>query len=172
MNTRGWIWILAPLALSAGVILLSAQEPKGGDGLKLGELAEKLQQREKTVARKESELQQLEQRLGVLQAALDRDRQELQARERSLQDAVAKFEAERTRPVLDPQIVRTYEAMDPAAGAKALGELAQVNFETASSLLAAMAPKKAGKLLDQVEPRLAGRLSERVARSRDVPKGP
>ena len=62
MNSRSWLWILAPLMLSAGVIWLSAQESKVPEGLKLSDLAEKLQNREKSVAKKEAELQQMEQR--------------------------------------------------------------------------------------------------------------
>ena len=165
MNSRSWLWILAPLMLSAGVIWLSAQESKVPEGLKLSDLAEKLQNREKSVAKKEAELQQMEQRLGTLQSTLERDRQDLQAREKSLQDAIAKFEQARTRPTLDPQITRTYEAMDPTLGAQALKELAHLNQEVAVSLLASMAPKKAGKLMDQlsaVDAKLAGKLSERV----------
>lgn len=166
MNPRSWLWILIPLTLSAGVLWLSAQEPKGAaEGVKVGELAEKLQVREKTVAQKEGELRQLEQRLGTLQATLDRDRNELQGREKALQEAVEKFEAARTRPTLEPQLVRTYEAMEPIPGARALQELSKVNFEVAVSLVASMAPKKAARLMDQVATEnatLAGRISERV----------
>ena len=78
MNSRSWIWVLVPIILSAGVLWLSAQEAKPAEGMKLGELAEKLQTREKAVAKKESDLQQMEQRLAVLQSTLDKDRQELQ----------------------------------------------------------------------------------------------
>ena len=166
MNTRSWLWILAPLALSAGVLWLSAQESKAApEGVKITELAEKLQTREKAAAKKEAELQQLEQRLGTLQAGLEKDRQDLQAREKALQEAQARFEQARSRPSLDPQLTRTYEAMDPVAGAQALKELAALNQDVAVSLLASMTPKKAGKLMDQLaalDAKLAGRLSERV----------
>ncbi|MCE1229934.1 MAG: hypothetical protein LWX11_10665 [Firmicutes bacterium] len=167
MNSRIWLWILLPLALSAGVIWLSAQEPKThpAPGLKLTELSEKVQTREKNVQVKEQELLQLEQRLATLQSTLDRDRADLQTREKTLQEATAKWEAERTRPTLDPQLTRTYEAMDPVPGAKALKELAQRNQEVAVSLLATMQPKKAARLMDQLanlDAPLAGKLSERV----------
>ena len=165
MNSRTWLWILAPLALSAGVLWLSAQEPKGPQGIKLTELSEKLQNREKAAVQKERDLQQLEQRLMTLQGTLDKDRTDLQTREKALQDAVEKFEAARTRPSLEPQLVRTYEAMEPVPGAKALQELAKLNSEVAVSLLASMAPKKAARLMDQLatlDSNLAGRLSERV----------
>ena len=166
MTPRSWIWILVPVFLSAGVLWLSAQDPKGGsEGVKVGELAEKLQARERSVTQKEGELRQLEQRLGTLQATLERDRSDLQGREKALQDAVEKFEAARTRPSLEPQLVRTYEAMEPVPGAKALQELAKLNSEVAVSLLASMAPKKAARLMDQLatlDSNLAGRLSERV----------
>jgi len=165
MNSRTWLWILVPLALSAGVLWLSAQEPKGPQGLKLTELSEKLQNRERAAVQKERDLQQLEQRLMTLQGALDKDRTDLQTREKALQEATAKFEAERTRPTLDPQLTRTYEAMDPVPGARALKELAQRNQDVAVSLLASMQPKKAARLMDQVatlDAPLAGKLSERV----------
>ena len=61
-----------------------------------------------------------------------------------------KLEALRTRPPIDPQLVRTYEAMDPIAGAKAMKELAQLHKEVAVSLLAGMQPKKAAHFLDQL----------------------
>lgn len=176
MNPRTWIWILAPLALSVGVIWLSAQEPKpaADQGIKVTELAEKLQVKEKSLAQKERDLMQLEQRLATLQSTLDKDRMDLQAREATLQEALAKFERDRTRPTIDPQIIRTYEAMDPAQAAKALKELAARNEEVAVSLLATMQAKKAGKLLDQLAAiekgaELAGRLSERVALTKPVP---
>jgi flagellar motility protein MotE (MotC chaperone) len=173
MNSRSWLWILAPLALSAGVLWLSAQESKVPEGLKLSELAERLQNKEKGLTKKEADLQQLEQRLGTLQATLERDRQDLQSREKALQDAIARFEQGRTRPALDPQLTRTYEAMDPVAGAQALKELAHLNQEVAVSLLASMAPKKAGKLMDQLsalDAKLAGKLSERVGLTKDKSK--
>ena len=174
MNSRAWLWILAPLALSAGVIWLSAQEPKPlPEGIKITELAEKIQAREKAAVQKERDLQQLEQRLATLQGTLDKDRTDLQNREKTLQDAIAKFEAERSRPTLDPQLTRTYEAMDPVPGSRALKELAQRNQDVAVSLLAAMQPKKAAKLMDQLtalDAPLAGKLSERVGLTK--PKAP
>jgi flagellar motility protein MotE (MotC chaperone) len=170
MNPRTWIWILAPLALSFGVLWLSAQEPKAApEGIKVTELAEKLQAREKAVAQKERDLMQMEQRLATLQGTLDKDRMDLQTREKVLQDAQAKLANDQARPAIDPQIVRTYEAMDPAQAAKALKELAARNEEVAVSLLGSMQAKKAGKLLDQLASlekggaELAGRLSEKVA---------
>ncbi len=177
MNPRTWLWILAPLALSVGVLWLSAQEPKAPpEGIKVTELAAQVQAREKAVAQKEKDLLQMEQRLTTLQSTLDKDRADLQAREKALQEAQAKFQAERDRPAIDPQITRTYEAMDPGQAAKALKELAGRNEEVAVSLLAAMQAKKAGKLLDQLaslEPggaALAGKLSERVALSKPKPQ--
>ncbi len=174
MNSRAWLWILAPLALSAGVIWLSAQEPKPApEGIKITELSEKVQAREKAAAQKERDLLQLEQRLATLQGTLDKDRTDLQGREKALQEAVAKFEGERTRPTLDPQLTRTYEAMDPVPGSRALKELAQRNQDVAVSLLASMQPKKAAKLMDQLatlDAPMAGKLSERVGLTK--PKAP
>lgn len=174
MNSRAWLWILAPLALSAGVIWLSAQEPKPApEGIKITELSEKIQAREKAAVQKERDLLQLEQRLATLQGTLDKDRTDLQGREKALQEAVAKFEGERSRPTLDPQLTRTYEAMDPVPGSRALKELAQRNQDVAVSLLASMQPKKAAKLMDQLatlDAPLAGKLSERVGLTK--PKAP
>jgi len=174
MNSRAWLWILAPLALSAGVIWLSAQEPKPApEGIKITELSEKIQAREKAAVQKERDLLLLEQRLATLQGTLDKDRTDLQGREKALQEAVAKFEGERTRPTLDPQLTRTYEAMDPVPGSRALKELAQRNQDVAVSLLASMQPKKAAKLMDQLatlDAPLAGKLSERVGLTK--PKAP
>ena len=179
MNPRYLLWISAPIVLSAGVLWLSAQEPKGdpkgaaAEGVKVSELASQLQNREKAIAQKEAELRQLEQRLNTLQATLDKDRGELATREKAVQDALSRVENLKQRPAIDPQIIRTYEAMDPAAGAQALKELAGQNMEVAVALLAGMAPKKAGKLMDQLAPldaKLAGRLSEKVGMSK--PKDP
>jgi len=173
MNSRAWLWILAPLALSAGVLWLSAQEPKPApEGIKITELAEKVQAREKAALQKERDLLQLEQRLATLQGALDKDRTDLQNREKALQEAIAKFEGERSRPTLDPQLTRTYEAMDPVPGSRALKELAQRNQDVAVSLLASMQAKKAAKLMDQLatlDAPLAGKLSERVGLTKPKP---
>ena len=179
MNARYLLWISAPVALSAGVLWLSAQEPKGetkavAEGVKVAELASQLQNREKTLAQKEADLRQLEQRLNTLQATLDRDRGDLATRERAVQEALAKVENLKVRPVIDPQIIRTYEAMEPAAGAVAMKELASQNLAVAVALLAGMAPKKAAKLMDQLAPldaKLAGRLSERVGLSKPKEAG-
>jgi len=179
MNARYLLWISAPVALSAGVLWLSAQEPKGdpkapaAEGVKVAELASQLQNREKAIAQKEADLRQLEQRLNTLQATLDRDRGDLATREKAVQEALAKLENLKIRPLIDPQIIRTYEAMDPTAGAQALQQLAKQNQDVAVALLAGMAPKKAAKLMDQLAPldaALAGRLSERVGLSK--PKDP
>lgn len=179
MNPRYLLWISAPMVLSVGVIWLSAQEPKGeakgavAEGVRVAELASQLQNREKALTQRELDLKQLEQRLNTLQATLDRERGELATREKTVQEALAKVENLKVRPAIDPQIIRTYEAMDPAAGAQAVKELAAQNMEVAVSLLAGMTPKKAGKLMDQLAPldaKLAGRLTERVGMSR--PKDP
>jgi flagellar motility protein MotE (MotC chaperone) len=182
MNARYLLWITAPLALSVGVLWLSAQEPKdsskaaAAEGVKVVELASQLQNKEKALAQKEAELRQLEQRLAALQATLDRDRGELASREKAVHEALAKLENLRVRPAIDPQIIRTYEAMEPAAGAQALKELAGQNMEVAVALVAGMAPKKAAKLMDALAvipeggAKLAGRLSERVGLSK--PKEP
>jgi flagellar motility protein MotE (MotC chaperone) len=176
MNMKSVIWILAPLVLSAGVIWLSAQDPKTpADGVRVGELAEKLQAREKALALREGDVQQREQRLATLQGTLDKDRADLDARERSVQDALAKLDALRTRPPIDPQLVRTYEAMDPIPAARALKELALLNQEVSVSLLAGMQPKKAARILDQLAPtdaKLAALLSEKVGLSKPKPATP
>ena len=179
MNPRYLLWISAPMVLSVGVIWLSAQEPKSetkgaiAEGVRVAELASQLQNREKALTQRELDLKQLEQRLNTLQATLDRERAELATREKTVQEALNKVENLKVRPAIDPQIIRTYEAMDPAAGAQAMKELAGQNQEVAVALLAGMAPKKAGKLMDQLAPldaKLAGRLSEKVGMSR--PKDP
>lgn len=176
MNIRPWLWLLAPMGLSVGVIWLSAQEkpPALPEGIKLAELSEKLQLREKNAAQKERSLMELEQRLATLQGALDRDRMDLQAREKAVQEAMTKLESERSRPTLDPQLSRTYEAMDPVSSAKAMKELAQRNLEVAVSLLASMQAKKAAKLMDQlalIDAPLSGRLSERVGLTKPKSNG-
>ncbi len=178
MNARYLLWISAPIALSAGVLWLSAQEPKGetktaSEGVKVAALASQLQNREKAMTQKEAELRQLEQRLNTLQATLDKDRGELATREKAVQEALVKVANLKDRPAIDAQIIRTYEAMEPAAGAQAMKELAGQNMEVAVALLAGMAPKKAAKLMDQLAPldaKLAGRLSEKVGMSK--PKAP
>jgi flagellar motility protein MotE (MotC chaperone) len=171
MNVKSVLWILAPLVLSAGVIWLSAQDPKAppAEGVKVGELAEKLQAREQALAKKETELRQLEQRLTTLQGTLDKDRADLEAREKAVKEATEKLEAMRTRPVIDPQLIRTYEAMDPIAGGKALQELAALNLDVSVSLLSGMQPKKAARILDQLattNAKLAAVLSEKVGLSK------
>ena len=180
MTPRFLLWISAPLVLSAGVLWLSAQEPKGdpkaaaAEGVKVAELATQLQTREKALAQKEAELRQLEQRLATLQATLDKDRGDLALREKAVQDALARLEQLKVRPTIDAQIIRTYEAMDPTAGAQAMKELAGQNLEVAVALLAGMTPKKAAKLMDQLAPldaKLAGRLSERVGLSKPKDAG-
>jgi flagellar motility protein MotE (MotC chaperone) len=181
MTPRYLLWISAPVVLSAGVLWLSAQEPKGGDpkgapaeGVKVAELASQLQTREKAIAQKEADLRQLEQRLNTLQATLDKDRGDLATREKAVQDALARLEQLKVRPAIDAQIIRTYEAMDPTAGAQAMKELAGQNLEVAVALLAGMTPKKAAKLMDQLAPldaKLAGRLSERVGLSKPKDAG-
>jgi flagellar motility protein MotE (MotC chaperone) len=178
MNARYLLWISAPVALSAGVLWLSAQEPKGepkviAEGIKVAELANQLQTREKQIAQREADLRQLEQRLNTLQSSLDKDRADLAVREKAIQEALAKVENLKVRPAIDPQLIRTYEGMDPTSGAQALKELAHINEVVAVSLLAGMTPKKAAKLMDQLallDAKLAGRLSERVGLSR--PKEP
>jgi len=143
------------------------------EGVKVAALASQLQNREKAMTQKEAELRQLEQRLNTLQATLDKDRGELAAREKAVQEALAKVSNLKVRPAIDPQIIATYNAMDPAAGAQALKELAGQNQEVAVALLAGMTPKKAAKLMDQLAPldaKLAGRLSEKVGMSK--PKEP
>jgi flagellar motility protein MotE (MotC chaperone) len=179
MNPRYLLWISAPIVLSAGVLWLSAQEPRGenksvaSEGVRVAELASQLQNRERALAQKEADLRQLEQRLNTLQATLDKDRNDLATRERAVQEALTKVENLKVRPAIDPQIIATYNAMDPTAGAQALKELAGQNMEVAVALLAGMTPKKAAKLMDQLAPldaKLAGRLSERVGMSR--PKDP
>ena len=171
MNAKSLLWIAAPLALSAGVIWLSAQDPKAApaEGVRVGELAQKLQAREKALAQREAELRDLEQRLATLRGTLDKDRTDLEAREKALKEAADKLAAQRARPAIDPQLIRTYEAMEPVAGGKALKELANLNKEVAVSLLAGMQAKKAARILDQLagtDAKLAAVLSEAVGLSK------
>jgi flagellar motility protein MotE (MotC chaperone) len=174
MNPRTWLWIAAPILLSAGVLWLSAQDskPTVPEGIKLTELSEKVQAREKAAAQKEAQLRELEQRLITLQSTVDRDKEDLQKREKTLQDAIAAFEAQRTRPAIDPKLIQTYEAMTPEPGAQALKELSQINLDVAVGLLGGMQPKKAAKLLDALallDAKLAGKLSEKVAQTKPRP---
>ncbi|MDR2561022.1 MAG: hypothetical protein LBC63_04555 [Holophagales bacterium] len=83
MFPRGIIWIGVPVVLSAGIIWLSAQDgpPKGSpQGVKLGEMAEKLQARERDVAMREAAIAQVEQRLNTLRATIDQERAQIEAR--------------------------------------------------------------------------------------------
>lgn len=167
MPPRTWLWILAPVLLSGGVLWLSAEDPKPATPeVKVSELAERLQAKEKTLIQKEQELRTLQERLATLQATLDRDRQDLQAREKTLQEGQAKLEKERTRPEVDPKVIRTYEAMEPAAAALALKELNLQNPEMTITVLGAMPAKKVARIMEQftpTDPKLAARLLERVA---------
>ncbi|BDU77489.1 hypothetical protein [Mesoterricola sediminis] len=174
MNMKNIAWVTAPLALSAGVIWLSAQTPTPAEGIKVGDLADKVQVREKAVLQKETELRQMEERLATLQGTLERDRADLQNREKTLAEGMAKLEALRTRPPIDSQLIRTYEQMNPISAAPALKELAALNQEVAVSLLAGMQAKKAAKILDQLasqdnpakDAKLAAVLSEKVGITR------
>ena len=173
MNAKMLAWVALPITLSAGVIWLSAQEaqaqPKVAEGVKVAELAQALQAKEKQLTQKEQELRELEQRLFALQATLDQQRNEILAKEKTILDEIKRLEDLRSRKLIDPQLIRTYEAMDPVAGAQALKELAAQNMEVAVSLVAGMTPKKAAKLMDQLallDAKLAGRVSERVGLSK------
>ena len=177
LTSRAWLWVLAPALLSGGVLWLSAQDPKPAPAeMKVSDLAEKLQAKEKSLAQKEQELRTLQERLVTLQTTLDRDRQDLQAREKTLTEGQAKLEKERTRPEVDPKVIRTYEAMEPAAAAAALKELNAQNAEMAVGVLGAMPPKKVAKIMEQftqatpTDAKLAARLLERLAITREKEK--
>lgn len=179
MNAKMIAWVALPLSLSAGVIWLSAQEaqaqPKVAEGVKVAELAQALQAKEKQLGQKEQELRELEQRLYALQATLDQQRQEVLAKEKALLEEIKRLEDLRSRKNIDPQLIRTYEAMDPVPGAQALKELAAQNVDVAVALVAGMTPKKAAKLMDQLallDAKLAGRLSEKVGLSRKTEEKP
>jgi DNA repair exonuclease SbcCD ATPase subunit len=180
MQMRNLFWIAVPVALSAGVIWLSAQEGKTPPtGVKVGELAEKLQAREKSVAMREADLAQTERRLNTLQATMLQERSQLQAKEKTFDDERAKIqeeknkfeeeknkeiarlqeleksiEAERNRKVtlekVDNQMIETFEAMDPVAASKALIELAKNDFDVAVAMMSVMQPKRAAKIFDQL----------------------
>jgi len=209
MSPRNLLWIVVPVALSAGVLWLSAQDGNQPEGVKIGELAEKVQAREKAVSQKESALFQLEQRLNTLQTTLDQEREQIKAREKTLEEERTKFEQEKLQErerikeqeqkqkqeqeqekvreqqrvreqeqvsrqratlVVNDQLVRTYEAMDPATASEALEELAKTNIDTAVALMASVAPKKAARILDQLvksDTRLVGILSERIGSRRN-----
>jgi chromosome segregation ATPase len=212
MSPRKLLWIALPtaLSLSMGILWKSAQDgKKQPEGLKVGEMADKVQAREKAVSIKEATLSQMEQRLNTLQATLLQEQEKLSKKEKALEDEKTRLEAEhkkelerlqalekageekrakeieklreeharelakikeepvKKKPLItvDEQLIRTYEAMTPAAAARALAALASTNSEVAAILLASMTPKKAAKLLDQLvplEPKLAGDMSERV----------
>jgi len=98
MSPRKLLWIIIPVALSIGVLWLSAQENKNQpEGVRLGELGEKIQAREKVVIQKEAALLQLEQRLNGLQATLTQEQEKIVASQKALAEEKAKFEAERAR---------------------------------------------------------------------------
>ena len=211
MSARNLLWIVVPVALSAGVLWLSAQDSNQPEGVKIGELAEKVQARERAASQKESALVQLEQRLNTLQATLDQEREQVKAREKALEEEKDKFEQEQVRERekvrtqaqeqaqaqaqaqaqqeqareqqkareqeqlrkqnetlrVNDQLVRMYEAMDPATASEALEELAKTNLDTAVALMASVAPKKAAKIFDQLtksDTRLVGVLSQRIGR--------
>lgn len=174
MNKNIIPWIAAPILLSAGVLWLSGQEAqdKGQgkpEGIKVAELAHQLQTKEKQLVQKEAELRELEQRLFTLQTTLDRMREDVLSRENQVKAELARLEQLRSRKPIDPQLIRTYEAMDPAAGAQALKELFTQNGDVAVALLGGMQAKKAGKLLEALallDAKTAGRLSERVGLSK------
>lgn len=174
MNVKMVGWIAAPLLLSAGVVWMSAQDaqekaPTKAEGIKVVELANQLQTKEKQLAQKESELRELEQRLYALQGTLDQQRQELVQREESVKAQLDLLEQLRSRKPIDPQLIRTYEAMDPTAGAQALKELSVQNMDVAVALLGGMQAKKAGKLMEALallDAKVAGKLSERVGLSK------
>ncbi len=174
MNTKMLAWISAPLILSAGVVWLSAQDaqdkaPTKAEGIKVVELANQLQVKEKQLVQKEAELRELEQRLYALQGVLDQQRQDLVQREGAVKAQLELLEQLRSRKPIDPQLIRTYEAMDPTAGAQALKELTAQNMDVAVALLGGMQAKKAGKLLEALallDAKTAGKLSERVGLSK------
>jgi len=99
MRPRNLFWVIVPIALSAGVLWLSAQEntnqPNQPEGVRIGELAERVQAREKAVAQKEAALVQYEQRLNTLQTTMDQEREQVKTREKALEDERAKFEQEK-----------------------------------------------------------------------------
>jgi len=98
MSLRTVFWIIIPAALSAGVLWLSAQDSKNQpEGLQIGELAERVQAREKAVSQKEAALAQFEQRLNTLQTSLDQEIERLKAKEKNLDEERIKNEVERTR---------------------------------------------------------------------------
>ena len=73
-------------------------------------------------------------------------------------------------------MIRTYEAMEPAAAAAALKELNAQNPEMAVGVLGAMPPKKVAKIMEQftqatpTDAKLAARLLERIAITREKEK--
>jgi flagellar motility protein MotE (MotC chaperone) len=90
MVPRSLLWIGVPLALSAGIIWLSAQDGGGlkgsPDGIKLEEMAGKLQARERDVALREAAIGQVEQRLNTLRVTIDQERGQLAAREKAIEE--------------------------------------------------------------------------------------
>ena len=95
ISHRNLIWVIAPIALSAGVLWLSAQDKVSNEGVVMGDLAEKLQAREKAASQKETSLSRLQQRLNTLQTTLAREQERVMEREKALEAEKAKFEAEK-----------------------------------------------------------------------------
>jgi flagellar motility protein MotE (MotC chaperone) len=98
MSPRNLFWLVIPAALSVGVLWLSAQDSKNQpEGLQIGELAERVQAREKAASQKEAALAQFEQRLNTLQATLDQEIERLKTKEKTLDEEKTKNDQERTR---------------------------------------------------------------------------
>ncbi|MEZ4235189.1 MAG: hypothetical protein R3F59_03305 [Myxococcota bacterium] len=110
-----------------------------------------LDRRERTVAEKEAALSAVESRLEERTAALEKLRGEIEA----LRGEVDQQHEERVSSV-----VRTVEAMKPAAAAKMIENLDRT---LAIEVLDKMSPSKAGKLFGALPPALAASLTEGIA---------
>jgi hypothetical protein len=126
-----------PVALSAGILWLSAQEGKDQpEGVRVGEMAEKVKGREKAVSIKETSLSRLEQRLNTLQATLLQEQERLNTKEQTLDLEKAKLESEHKRELDKVRELEKKAAEDKkAADEKSAAELEKMREEHARELL-------------------------------------
>ena len=142
MKRRNLIWMAVAVALSAGILWMPAQENKDKpEGVKIGEMAEMLKEREKAVAVKEASLSKLEQRLNTFQATLLQEQERLNPIEKSLEAEKAKLEAVKSK--LEADHKRELDRMsdldkkrevEKAGEAKKIAELEKAREELAREI--------------------------------------
>jgi len=184
MSPRKLLWIVVPVALFIGVLWLSGQDNSGGggsssaspppEGIRLGELAGKIQAREKAVIQKEATLTQLEQRLNTLQITLAQEQEkaqgEMAAREKALADEKAKFEAERSREyarirdrekVIEDNLKREMEGMKEEQAR----ELEKIREERARIRIVSKVDEQLVRTFEAMDPIQASRALQELAKT-------